>query len=488
VLSRAAVLGLPVQLEAWFEGRSLAPMTVADFFEKARIASKPKPTDWYISPARAEPVTPAPAKKAEVATAPALPAPDLEKAPASSTSDASPLTKPATRADMNPVAAQTLEGAADAATRIPAAVPAPPALVSSERATTSPPLENVQLPLSSFPRTTTVKTGAMTSTNGDKLTNGKAPEAVPSGPDLFAQFQATTRLLLEMQQSQQQVLQKFLETQERMLLYCLQGVPALPGGAPSTPPLPFLNIPTTGHDESNVAGKPVPVPPSPGASPALPSRVPPAAVASKAPVPMPANGNESSGKRVVPHPAAPSTERRSVNLPPVKSTPAAVTSRTPESAGAELAPVSANGGPPPTEQFRTDLLQIVSERTGYPVDMLDETLPLEAGLGIDSIKTVEIFSKLKDYHVYFREGVQDEEELLAEFTRLKTLKDITDSYDRHRLAFNAVPTNGHALPKPKEASNGETADSAVERYVLTAQEASLEGNGLKKNSLTATLS
>ena len=36
------------------------------------------------------------------------------------------------------------------------------------------------------------------------------------------------------------------------------------------------------------------------------------------------------------------------------------------------------------------LLQIVSERTGYPTEMLDLDLNIEADLGIDSIKRVEI--------------------------------------------------------------------------------------------------
>lgn len=41
------------------------------------------------------------------------------------------------------------------------------------------------------------------------------------------------------------------------------------------------------------------------------------------------------------------------------------------------------------------LLTIVSERTGYPVEMLDLNLDLEADLGIDSIKRVEILSSLQ---------------------------------------------------------------------------------------------
>ena len=42
--------------------------------------------------------------------------------------------------------------------------------------------------------------------------------------------------------------------------------------------------------------------------------------------------------------------------------------------------------------FIADLLRLVSERTGYPADMLDPDVSIEADLGIDSIKRVEILS------------------------------------------------------------------------------------------------
>ena len=45
------------------------------------------------------------------------------------------------------------------------------------------------------------------------------------------------------------------------------------------------------------------------------------------------------------------------------------------------------------------VLNIIAEKTGYPVEMLTDDMELEAGLGIDSIKRVEIFSALQDkYH------------------------------------------------------------------------------------------
>ena len=42
------------------------------------------------------------------------------------------------------------------------------------------------------------------------------------------------------------------------------------------------------------------------------------------------------------------------------------------------------------------LLEIVAEKTGYPAEMVDSEMDLEADLGIDSIKRVEIMSALRD--------------------------------------------------------------------------------------------
>ena len=51
---------------------------------------------------------------------------------------------------------------------------------------------------------------------------------------------------------------------------------------------------------------------------------------------------------------------------------------------------------PDTEMLQTRLLELVSQRTGYPQDMLDLDLDLEANLGIDSIKRVEILGALAE--------------------------------------------------------------------------------------------
>ncbi|MEM9683936.1 MAG: phosphopantetheine-binding protein, partial [Pseudomonadota bacterium] len=58
----------------------------------------------------------------------------------------------------------------------------------------------------------------------------------------------------------------------------------------------------------------------------------------------------------------------------------------------ERTPALVNDGPDATDLVR----EIVAEKTGYPVEMLEVQMDLEAELGIDSIKQVEILSSLRE--------------------------------------------------------------------------------------------
>jgi acyl transferase domain-containing protein len=463
VLARLAVLGLPVQLAAWFQGRGLAPVTVAEFLDRARAESTPKPTDWVLSPGKAEPVTPLPGH---------IPA-GVGKAVPNGTVPARPPARDPARARVNgtdtrppPVARR--EDQAETMNR-------PGSTQERVRVT----METTNRPDSTQERVrVTMKTAT---TNGDYATNGSASgvysgnyatsgsaSGVYSGHDPVTEFHATTRVLLETQQAQSRVLERFLEAQERVLLYATQGVPPVAAVMPPPPPV-----------------RPASAPPAPGpgaaAAPAvLPAarlRLAPAAV--KSPVPIPASLPATSSRLEV----APAVGRNP-DTPPSVAAPHGLAKAGPEVNGAARpAPAPAVEGPPSTEEFRKDLLEVVSARTGYPTDALDETLHLEAGLGIDSIKTIEIFSNLKAYHPYFRGEGHDEEEMLAEFHKLKTLRDIINTYDRCRQTHLAGPqANGTGKPA------ADNPNGSVERYEVAAVPAPAGANGSKKNSLTATFS
>jgi hypothetical protein len=48
-------------------------------------------------------------------------------------------------------------------------------------------------------------------------------------------------------------------------------------------------------------------------------------------------------------------------------------------------------------EIEATLLEVVSQLTGYPVEMLGLDMDIESELGIDSIKRVEILSTLEDH-------------------------------------------------------------------------------------------
>src|SRR5262249_33427981 len=58
-------------------------------------------------------------------------------------------------------------------------------------------------------------------------------------------------------------------------------------------------------------------------------------------------------------------------------------------------PVSAKTtGAPPSPSVKDRVLALVSQKTGYPVDMLDLDLDLEADLGVDTVKQAEVFATI----------------------------------------------------------------------------------------------
>jgi acyl transferase domain-containing protein/NAD(P)-dependent dehydrogenase (short-subunit alcohol dehydrogenase family)/acyl carrier protein len=84
-----------------------------------------------------------------------------------------------------------------------------------------------------------------------------------------------------------------------------------------------------------------------------------------------------------------------VSTPLPASTPAPVSAPT-SSPPPVPAPASVSQGVSESGAIAEVVLQVVSEKTGYPVESLGWDLLLDADLGIDSIKRVEIFSALQE--------------------------------------------------------------------------------------------
>jgi acyl transferase domain-containing protein/NAD(P)H-dependent flavin oxidoreductase YrpB (nitropropane dioxygenase family)/NAD(P)-dependent dehydrogenase (short-subunit alcohol dehydrogenase family) len=115
----------------------------------------------------------------------------------------------------------------------------------------------------------------------------------------------------------------------------------------------------------------------------------------------------------------------SLALPAAKPEPARTVAPSPaaEEVPASIAPGRQRVG---REQIARILLELVSQRTGYPVESLDVNLDLEADLGVDSIKRVEIFSALQSDSLLPNDAIEGQIESLS---RLKTLQAIVDWID-----------------------------------------------------------
>ncbi|MGW2620016.1 SDR family oxidoreductase [Streptomyces sp. NPDC001500] len=98
------------------------------------------------------------------------------------------------------------------------------------------------------------------------------------------------------------------------------------------------------------------------------------------------------GARLAPPPApGPQTIQDARRLPAAEAEPTAAAPAAAVGAPAEAEPAPEPAGAVDVQQV---VLEIISERTGYPVDMIEPDLDLEADLSIDSIKRAEIAGEL----------------------------------------------------------------------------------------------
>ncbi|MBV2235669.1 MAG: SDR family NAD(P)-dependent oxidoreductase [Sterolibacterium sp.] len=104
------------------------------------------------------------------------------------------------------------------------------------------------------------------------------------------------------------------------------------------------------------------------------------------------------------------------------------------------------------------LLAIVSERTGYPVDMLDPALDLEGDLSIDSIKRVEIMGELSERIGLRRQLGDAADAMLEQLSAQKTLQAIS-----HWLHEHLPPANSGqpATAQPAASSTPSTPSTSA---------------------------
>lgn len=111
---------------------------------------------------------------------------------------------------------------------------------------------------------------------------------------------------------------------------------------------------------------------------------------------------------------------------------------------AEVGGAPAIGSQAPEQDLATRLFTIISEKTGYPLDMLNEQQNLEADLGIDSIKRVEILGTLFQHLEVPPEGGMEQ------LSALRTIGEVIDGLTRY---FPEA-----ASPRPPWSAAGQTLD------------------------------
>jgi acyl carrier protein/NADP-dependent 3-hydroxy acid dehydrogenase YdfG len=131
--------------------------------------------------------------------------------------------------------------------------------------------------------------------------------------------------------------------------------------------------------------------------------------------------------------------------------------------GSAGAPRPATGAA--SDLIRETLLAIVSEKTGYPVDMVDPGMSLEGDLGIDSIKRVEILAELQA-RLPAAGSVKPEE-----LTKLATLNEIISKLAAGapaQVAPKAAAAVASAAQAPAAAAAPATAASGSKAEIAAA--------------------
>jgi len=115
-----------------------------------------------------------------------------------------------------------------------------------------------------------------------------------------------------------------------------------------------------------------------------------------------------------------------------------------------------------TDPVKEKILALVAEKTGYPVDMLDLDLDLEADLGVDTVKQAEVFATIREAYNIPR----DENRKLRDYPTLAHV--IRFVYDkRPELTRTAPASTPFTAPSPAKEETKPTLD-AVPAAVVPA--------------------
>ncbi|MBX9787410.1 MAG: SDR family NAD(P)-dependent oxidoreductase [Pirellulales bacterium] len=255
------------------------------------------------------------------------------------------------------------------------------------------------------------------------------PAIVPTLPNI-APSDAATQVVLRYQD----LMEKFLEAQRTVMLTYLQG-PTAPAAPVAPSQASFVPV--------AVAPTPISAPPFASAAPMAPPTTPPIALSPSL--------NGTSRWQNLSHENFPAMSAAAT----VEAPPAPLQTPTANAPAAKGAPAQLD-----FDELRDRLLELVSKRTGYPLAMLDLDLDLEAELGIDSIKRVEILSTLAESLTSVSSDLESKI-VLEKLTVIRTLGGILD-YLRSALADNSEDTAAAGAEESDEFADEEIDDAPSE--------------------------
>lgn len=291
---------------------------------------------------------------------------------------------------------------------------------------------------------------------------GAMPMQMPQMP--LARCDANSQaVMLQFQQTMLQMTQSFLETQQRVMLAYLGA--QQPGFVPQQmmQQMPFAHMPFTPMQPMQLAQMQQAQMQQAISAPAAQMPFVPGAPQMQMPFAQGAHQMQIPFAQQVPASPAqePASQAQTAGVQQVTLAPPLPVNgdQLHHNNGTDPYVEHRNGGDPASEsdaqmtaeQLVAGLLDIVSQRTGYPPEMLDPSLDLEADLGIDSIKRVEI---LNSFRKLLPQSTQDRlEGSLEQLAGTKTLQGIIDwiSSDEGMAgtATASVPSTGTATPADK---------------------------------------
>ncbi len=127
--------------------------------------------------------------------------------------------------------------------------------------------------------------------------------------------------------------------------------------------------------------------------------------------------------------------------------------------GVAAPPTQAADASAPAGEVLSTLVAVVSELTGYPESMLNADMDLEADLGIDSIKRVEILSALEE-RLPGRGSISAEQ-----MTELKTLGDIAAALGGLPTEVSGATRDTASLPSPPAPATPSTGERLSSRQL-----------------------